>query len=106
MQKIYRDGGEMVALDVIVTPSHHLFDPRYQWGSVLTTRGCPMNCEFCSVTAFNGFKYRMRPVESVLGELALIKQKFIFFADDNLVGYNKVHTGRFIALCKGMVERN
>ncbi|WP_089726825.1 B12-binding domain-containing radical SAM protein [Candidatus Thiosymbion oneisti] len=105
LQEIYRDEDELIPLDTIVTPSHHLFDARYQWGSVLTTRGCPMNCEFCSVTAFNGFKYRMRPVESVLDELALVKQKFIFFADDNLVGYSKVHTGRFIELCKGMIER-
>lgn len=52
-----------------------------------TTRGCPFDCEFCSVTAFYGRKYRKRPVENVLAELELLRKtgSFAFFVDDNLV---------------------
>lgn len=56
--------------------------------TIQTTRGCPFDCEFCSVTAFYGRKYRKRPVEQVLQELAILRKKnsFVFFVDDNLVG--------------------
>jgi len=52
-----------------------------------TTRGCPFDCEFCSVTAFYGRKYRERPVEKVLAELSELRKtnSFAFFVDDNLV---------------------
>ncbi len=52
-----------------------------------TTRGCPFDCEFCSVTAFYGRKYRERPVGQVLHELEALRREssFAFFVDDNLV---------------------
>lgn len=61
----------------------------YRWGSMQTSRGCPMNCDFCSVTAFNGNRFRRRPVESVIEELRQIPQKLVLLADDNIVGYGK-----------------
>jgi radical SAM superfamily enzyme YgiQ (UPF0313 family) len=55
---------------------------------IQTTRGCPYDCEFCSVTAMYGGSYRTRPIERVEDEIdALERSKgYIFFADDNLVG--------------------
>jgi radical SAM superfamily enzyme YgiQ (UPF0313 family) len=55
--------------------------------TIQTTRGCPFDCEFCSVTAFYGRKYRKRPVEQVLTELQGLKKtgSFTFFVDDNIV---------------------
>lgn len=55
--------------------------------TIQTTRGCPFDCEFCSVTAFYGRNYRKRPVEQVLSELQELRKinSFIFFVDDNLV---------------------
>jgi len=64
-----------------------------------------MDCEFCSVTAFNGRRYRQRPVEEVLDELETIPQEMVFFVDDNLIGYGKRAEERAIALFKGMIER-
>jgi len=64
-----------------------------------------MNCEFCSVTIFNGSRYRKRPLEMVLDELETIPQKMVFFVDDNIIGYGKGDEKRAIALFKGMVER-
>lgn len=48
-------------------------------------RGCPYNCEFCSVTKFFGSQYRWRPVEEVVREVQQSKLKKIFFVDDNII---------------------
>jgi len=103
MQTIYR--GEWLELRNMPKPCRELFHPGYMFGSIQTTRGCPMDCEFCSVTAFNGGRYRQRPVEEVLDELETIPQKMVFFVDDNLIGYGKQAEERAIALFKGMIER-
>lgn len=62
--------------------SGHLFT-----NTIQTTRGCPFDCEFCSVTAFYGRRYRKRPVEQVLSELTRLRavNSFVFFVDDNIV---------------------
>lgn len=39
-----------------------------------TTRGCHFDCEFCSVSPFNGKTTRRRPVPEVVHELVQIKQ--------------------------------
>jgi radical SAM superfamily enzyme YgiQ (UPF0313 family) len=73
MQEVYK--GDWLDLQEMPQPRRDLFHPSYMFGSVQTSRGCPMNCEFCSVTVFNGHKYRKRPVELVLDELQTIPQK-------------------------------
>jgi radical SAM superfamily enzyme YgiQ (UPF0313 family) len=54
--------------------------------TVQTTRGCPNDCDFCSVTAFYGNTYRFRPVAEVLQEIGTLKGRLIFFVDDNIIG--------------------
>ncbi|MEM3458486.1 MAG: radical SAM protein [Candidatus Bathyarchaeia archaeon] len=103
MQEIYK--GDWLDLQEMPQPRRDLFHPNYMFGSVQTSRGCPMNCEFCSVTVFNGHKYRKRPVEMVLDELQTIPQKMVFFVDDNIIGFGKEDEERAIALFKGMIKR-
>jgi radical SAM superfamily enzyme YgiQ (UPF0313 family) len=86
-------------------PRHDLFHPDYWFASIFTTRGCPSNCAFCSVTTFNGSRQRFRPVEEVLDEIATIKNKLIFFVDDNIIGYGKEAKEHALAIFRGMVER-
>jgi radical SAM superfamily enzyme YgiQ (UPF0313 family) len=52
---------------------------------VQTSRGCPFDCSFCSVTGMFGKKFRYRSVESVLQEVRRYNRRghFIFFCDDN-----------------------
>ncbi|MDD5661523.1 MAG: radical SAM protein [Candidatus Omnitrophica bacterium] len=61
----------------------------YHYHSLQTTRGCPFNCDYCSVTWFFGGKYRHKPVEKIVDEIKFIrsidKNKMIFFVDDNIV---------------------
>lgn len=103
MKRIYR--GERLTLKDMPQPRRDLFHPNYMFGSIQTARGCPMDCEFCSVTVFNGRQYRQRPVEDVLDELETIHQKRVFFVDDNIIGYGKKAEERAVALFKGMIER-
>ncbi len=56
------------------------------------TRGCPFNCNFCSVTPSFGNPLRHRSVENVIQELKTRMkptQKLLFFYDDNLVANKK-----------------
>ncbi len=103
LQNFYH--GELLPLEGVPLPRRELFDKRYILASVQTTRGCPMHCDFCSVTVFNGRNYRRRPVEEILEELQLIPQKKLFFVDDNLIGSGKEEEERAILLFKGMIEK-
>lgn len=75
-----------------ILPRRDIVDPRRYWSAntVQTSRGCPHNCNFCSVTAFNGRRYRMREVDNVLAEVEslsrsnLLRRKVIPFVDDNI----------------------
>jgi radical SAM superfamily enzyme YgiQ (UPF0313 family) len=86
-------------------PHRDLFHPDYRFASVQTSRRCPMNYEFCSVTAFNGRRYRRRPPAEVLDELATIPQKMLFFVEDNIIGHGKESREKALATFQGMVER-
>ncbi len=86
-------------------PRRDLFHPGYICAGIQTTRGCPMNCSFCSVSAFNGRHYRFRPVEEVLDELEEIPQKYVFFIDDNIIGHSNESKERARALFEGMLRR-
>lgn len=58
---------------------------------IMTSRGCPFGCNFCSVTRMFGRKYRFRSVDSVMGELKIRHPEWVFFYDDNFAA-NPSHT--------------
>jgi len=54
---------------------------------VSTSRGCPFDCTFCSVTKIFGREYRFRSAQNVVKELAIRKARSFFFCDDNFTAY-------------------
>lgn len=50
---------------------------------ITTSRGCPHNCSFCSVSVVFGRKYRFKSNEQVISEIRPIQDQSICFGDDN-----------------------
>jgi radical SAM superfamily enzyme YgiQ (UPF0313 family) len=53
---------------------------------VETSRGCPFQCNFCSIGAVFQGTYRRRPAQEIVEELRHVHDKYVFFVDDNIVG--------------------
>jgi radical SAM superfamily enzyme YgiQ (UPF0313 family) len=51
-----------------------------------TTRGCPYNCDFCTVSRFFGTKQRHFAIRDVITDIESCKEKNLFFLDDNITG--------------------
>ena len=86
-------------------PRRAVYHEGYMFASLQTSRGCPMDCNFCSVTAYNGRRYRRRPPADILAELEEISSRFVFFVDDNIIGYGEASRKRALELFQGMAER-
>ncbi|HBZ67434.1 MAG TPA: B12-binding domain-containing radical SAM protein [Bacteroidales bacterium] len=106
MQPIYRAIG-YADLAKLPPARHDLFHPSYWHRIIQTSRGCPYDCDFCTVTAFNGRIYRARPVENILDEIEQCQGKYssFIFADDNLIGNTPAQRQRALDLFKGIVAR-
>jgi len=102
LQRVYEGG--LIPAEEVPAARHDLLAGRYLFGSIQTTRGCPLSCSFCSVTAFNGGKFRHRPVENVIDELRQIQEKIILFVDDNLIGTRKDHIAHTKELFRAMIR--
>lgn len=125
----FRDGGQVVVtphrhyiedLDALPLPARHLLpmdkyfainrphgavSRRNPNTSLITSRGCPAHCAFCSIHTVWGRKFRARSPASVLDELEVLALDYavreVHFEDDNLT-YNRA---RAKAIFTGMVER-
>jgi anaerobic magnesium-protoporphyrin IX monomethyl ester cyclase len=119
----FRDGDRIVStplkpqidnLDDLPYPAYHLLEPSVEeyignYGvrnfPIITTRGCPFGCIYCSTMAFHGRKYRTRSIARVLDELEYLIGKYrvnnVSFVDDNFTMQND----RVFKLCEGMADR-
>ncbi len=81
-------------LDSLPLPARHLlpmdkykiFGSAFPATSVITSRGCPFGCDFCSVSAFYGQKWRPRSPEKIAEEIRYLREvmnlKATAFVDD------------------------
>ena len=94
-------------LDSIPFPAYHLMEldryfgleashgqrHRERFCPIMTSRGCPARCTFCSAHRVWGKKYRMRSVDNVLEEMRLLKDRYgveeFMFEDDNVTANRK-----------------
>lgn len=82
---------------------HGLRLSRHTFDTVLTTRGCPFKCKFCTFS-LNPLgqkrEYTERPLESVIAELKTVTADVVLFSDDNIFTNPK----RAEQLCDLIVE--
>jgi radical SAM superfamily enzyme YgiQ (UPF0313 family) len=119
----FRDGERIVStplrprienLDDLPYPAHDLLEPSVEeyignYGvrnfPMITTRGCPFGCIYCSTMAFHGRKYRTRSIPNVLDELEYLIERYkvnnISFVDDNFTMQND----RVFKLCEEIRNR-
>ncbi len=117
----YRKGDTVIAtekrppVDVnnLPLPAYHLlpmenyfFDFLGEFTTVLTSRGCPFSCTFCSECDFWGRPWRPRNPESVGEELEIVNRKYkreaVWFGDDCFnVDYNHIK-----GICEQIQERD
>ncbi len=90
------------ARDLVPLARYLAFDSH---ASVVTSRGCPYECIFCSAPAWTGRKVRYRdPVKCVdeIEDLARLGFTEITIEDDLFTLYRK----HFLAVCGEMIDRN
>ena len=104
LKRVYT--GSHLEMDKVPLARHELLPAGYKFGSIQTTRGCPLNCAFCSVTPFNGRRYRRRSIDSIVQEFKLIPEKHVLIVDDNLIGIRKNHIAWAKDLFRAMIQAN
>ena len=101
-------------LDSLPLPARHLIDMdlyrRTKFGDrpitpVVTSRGCSVNCNFCSSSSFFGRRWRARSPDSVVEELEVLHKQYGFgavaFVDDNFT----LSPERVVAISEGIIKK-
>ncbi|HVP16702.1 MAG TPA: radical SAM protein [candidate division Zixibacteria bacterium] len=101
-------------LDSVPFPSREMFDNDayklyymknfgYSTTSVMTSRGCPFKCDFCSRPVF-GNRFRSRTAANVADEVELVRglgYERVWFADDCFTLNRK----RLLSICNELIRR-
>lgn len=79
---------------------------RRRFTSMVTSRGCPFNCVFCSIHTIWGHKWRARSPENVFLEIQHLVNTFrigeVHFEDDNLT----LNRSRIEKICDLIIQSN
>jgi len=99
-KRVYTSG-EYPDLGDTPVPRWDLLNMRhYASMSIQYSRGCPFNCDFCSIALLNGKKPRVKPTGNFLNELdALYDHGWrgrVFIVDDNFIGNKRQLKNEFL----------
>lgn len=94
------------ALNLLPMKKYRLLDMDTHMTTMITTRGCPMQCSFCSSAAMHGKKIRERIVENIVDEIEYLKTNYdidtIAFMDDTFT----LKKRKVMAICDEILKRN
>jgi len=94
-------------LDLLPLPSYEYLDvKRYTQPMVMSARGCPFGCPFCSLSAYWDRKISYRSPEKMLKEFQILEKrgvKSVFFADPCFM-LNKKRLFEFLSVVKNKVK--
>jgi radical SAM superfamily enzyme YgiQ (UPF0313 family) len=89
LQKVYQ-APQMKSIADLPLPRWDMLDLRkygpFKTFSLMSSRGCPMQCEFCSERLYLGGGFRVRPVEDVIADIKHTGSKNVFFGDSDFGG--------------------
>jgi anaerobic magnesium-protoporphyrin IX monomethyl ester cyclase len=125
----YRDAGgashqtdkePMKEVDGVPVPARHLFDMndyihspyshngstlRMPYATMITSRGCPLKCSFCSVHTIWGRNNRTRSPKQTVDEIEHLQKEYgvreVHFEDDMLI----LDRPRMIEICREIIAR-
>ena len=110
-KRFYRvEDSERPSLDHLPIPHwNRLKLDSYFNPTIQTMRGCPFQCEFCTVRVHWGPKYRFKPIEQVVKEVRFLKEQFgrnTFFmiVDDDIAANRKRSKELFKALIPQKIQ--
>lgn len=94
------------ALNLLPMKKYRLLDMDTHMTTMITTRGCPMQCSFCSSAAMHGKKIRERSIENIVDEIEYLKTNYdidtIAFMDDTFT----LKKRKVMAICDEILKRN
>ena len=78
----------------------------HRWATVITSRGCPFGCIFCSIHLSMGSQWRGRSAQNVIEEIKLLLNDYrvehIAFLDDNM----SLNKKRMNDICDAIIKDN
>lgn len=95
-------------LDALPLPARDLIDidKYYQKGSLISSRGCPVGCDFCACASISGNTYRTHSIDYVLNEVEHMMERYGYhyfdFHDDTF----NLHAERVFNFCDEIKKRN
>ncbi|MCD4786392.1 MAG: B12-binding domain-containing radical SAM protein [Candidatus Eremiobacteraeota bacterium] len=121
----YRDNGEIRVnpprdlipdLDVLPHPARDTLPDlarMYDYSAISSSRGCPMNCSFCSIHKFyrqsKGACWRARSPQNIADEIEILTKKHnvqqVAFTDDNFFGIPGAGKNRALKIARAILSR-
>ncbi|MCL2330123.1 MAG: B12-binding domain-containing radical SAM protein [Phycisphaerae bacterium] len=107
LQKRYEGSLSPVDMPGAGRAAQHLqpINGKYDVSSIQTSRGCPVGCEYCGVTKFNGAEIRRRNIDEIIDEWNSTIKPYIFVVDDNFFGVGPKHAEWAKELLRQIIKR-